>query len=418
MATQIDTKKILEWVKQNQALTISAAVSLILIIAATCYLLSCVSASTLKMEELAQARSELEGFQNRSPFPNEENIKLLTAENEKLEALCEQYKSRFGVIPMDAEAATPQGFRYNLENMINNLTDKAKKYAVQMPTNRINFSFSFTAQREKLSKDTNNLKIQAEQLSHVNYLCDMVMGSGITEFERVRRAIGTPGDLLEAMNYMADYLPARKIITNNFSVSYPYEIVFKTGSADLGKLLNQMEESPYAIMIKSLKVEPITAVVNDELAGYSESFEVAGARSRYSRMRGMGNLRGGMMQQPLIQEEEKPKDPLHPKVTTTILKPSALRVSMLVDVSRLRTTEEGGGKAGSATATLVHPEGTDIQTFTAEDGTVTENAAYKDGTYIVSTKSPDGTIIRETTTPDGVYKKQKITPDGQVTDME
>jgi hypothetical protein len=251
------------------------------------------------------------------------------------------------------------------------LTKKAKDNAIQLPTNRVNFSFAFTAQRSNLRMDTNSLKIQAEQLAHVDYLCSTLLDSGISEFIRVRRAAGATNDLLQVANYIADYLPARKIITNQYSFVYPYEVVFKTSPGDLAKYINTLEQSPYGLTIKCVKVERAESMMTDELADYQETVNPMMMRG------GMRGMRGGGMrmidprllqqqQQEAKSAEQAEAEKALPKVTTTVLKPTAIRVTMYVDFMRMKTEEE------MASAAAAPQEGIDLDgdgtLDVAEDG--------------------------------------------------
>lgn len=388
----IDFKKIQEWVKNNMALTISAVVSLILIIAAVFYLLQGMNASAAAKEELASAKSQLNSLQTAEPYPNKANIEILKEQNAELKQLQEEFGKKFAPVPIPPETYTASGFKYKLEEMVSSLTKKAKEYSIQLPTNRVNFSFGFTAQRSNLRMDTNSLKIQAEQLAHVDYLCSTLLDSGISEFIRVRRAAGATNDLLQVANYIADYLPARKIITNQYSFVYPYEIVFKTSPGDLGKYINTLEQSPYGLTIKCVKVERAESMMTDELAGYQETV------NPMMMMRGGRGMRmpGGRMMDPrmLQQQEQEAKNAEQeeaekalPKVTTTVLKPTAIRVTMYVDFMRMKTEEEMASAAAAPQSGIdLDGDGTmDV----AEDGITPLPGASVD---------PNGVPIGESTT--------------------
>lgn len=280
-----------------------------------------------------------------------------------MEELRKDFDKRFAPVPVPADTYTASGFKYELETMVAQLNQKAKDLAIQLPTNRVNFSYSFTAQRSNLRMDTNSLRIQAEQLAHVKYLCNTLMDSGISEFIRVRRAAGATNDLLQVANNMADYLPARKIITNQFSFSYPYELVFNTSPGDLAKFMNELQQSPYGLMIKCVKVERAASELSDELAGYQETINPMMGRMNPRMMgggrMGMGMPQGRPVEQAKTAAEEEAEKAL-PKVTTTILKPTALRVTLYVDFVRLKTEDEAAETKASAAAAVEGAETIDI----------------------------------------------------------
>ena len=102
--------------------------------------------------------------------------------------------------------------------------------------------------------------------------------------------------------------------------------------------------------------------LTDELADYQETPII--------NMRGRGNIRGMRMPvQPQVQEQTKTAEEAEmekalPKVTTTVLKPTALRVTMYVDVMRLKSQAEATAIAAAeqehlkATATDIDGDGT------------------------------------------------------------
>ncbi|NCC83337.1 MAG: hypothetical protein EOM03_04315 [Clostridia bacterium] len=357
-------KKIQVWVKANQTLAISALVSLILVAGAVYYLMHGMSVNASMAEELTNAKSKLDSLQSATPYPNAANIEAMKAEALRVEALRKDFDKRFAPVPVPEDTYTASGFKYELENMVAELNQKAKDLSIQLPTNRVNFSYSFTAQRSNLRMDTNSLRIQAEQLAHVKYLCNTLMDSGISEFIRVRRAAGATNDLLQVANNMADYLPARKIITNQFSFSYPYELVFNTSPGDLAKFVNDLQQSPYGLMIKCIKVERAASDLSDELAGYQET--VNPMMGRYNpRMMGGGRMDPRMMTQarPVDQARTAAQEEAEkalPKVTTTVLKPTALRVTLYVDFVRLKTEEEAEETKATAIAAVEGAETIDI----------------------------------------------------------
>jgi hypothetical protein len=361
----LDMKKIQVWVKANQTLAISALVSLLLIAGAVYYLMHGMSVNASMAEELTSAKTRLESLQSATPYPNAANIEFMKAEALRVEALRKDFDKRFAPVPVPEDTYTASGFKYELETMVAELNQKAKDLSIQLPTNRVNFSYSFTAQRSNLRMDTNSLRIQAEQLAHVKYLCNTLMDSGISEFIRVRRAAGATNDLLQVANNMADYLPARKIITNQFSFSYPYELVFNTSPGDLARFMNKLQQSPYGLMIKCIKVERAASELSDELAGYQETINPMMGRFNPRMMGGGGRMDPRMMTQgrPVEQAKtaaEEEAEKALPKVTTTVLKPTALRVTLYVDFVRLKTEAEAEETKATAAAAAEGAETVDI----------------------------------------------------------
>ena len=124
-----------------------------------------------------------------------------------------------------------------------------------------------------------------------------------------------------------------------------------------------MEQSPYGLTIKCVKVERAESMMTDELADYQETVNPMMMRGG---MRGMRGGAGGMrmidprllqqQQQEAKNAEQEEAEKALPKVTTTVLKPTAIRVTMYVDFMRMKTEEE----MASSPATPQEGEGMDL----------------------------------------------------------
>ena len=134
--------------------------------------------------------------------------------------------------------------------------------------------------------------------------------------------------------------------------------------------------------------------MNDELAGYQEV--VNPMMGRYGRMGGMrGGAMGGMrgMPQQPIQQAAQEVDPNKaevekalPKVTTTVLKPTAIRVMMLVSFLRLKSDDE-------MTATASTAKSSESQGGVDIDGDGTLDVDDQNNPLPGASVNPDGTPV-------------------------
>ena len=117
------------------------------------------------------------------------------------------------------------------------------------------YSFSFEVQRPKLAFAAGSLEPLSVQLGEVKAICDVLLQANISALDGLRRERVSDDD---QNGPQTDYLPD-KSVTNELAVLTPYEVNFRCFSKDLAAVLAGFANSPYALMVKSINVEPAPA---------------------------------------------------------------------------------------------------------------------------------------------------------------
>ena len=92
-------------------------------------------------------------------------------------------------------------------------------------------------------------------MGEVKVICDILNQAKINSLDSVRRERVSADD---ASGPQSDYLNEVST-TNDLAVLTPYEITFRSFSAELAAVLSHFAASPYGLLVKSLNVEPAPA---------------------------------------------------------------------------------------------------------------------------------------------------------------
>jgi hypothetical protein len=319
----------MEWIKRNLVLVISGVVSLVVIGAAGFYLYSRWSANADKTAEFEAKKQAYQALLSKDPYPSKENLEAIKKAEESASAILKEFNQFFAPVEVPA-IKTPGEFKAFLEESIYALSQKAASSSITIPTN---YNFSFSAQRSLMTFDT-NLTSVAEELVHVTTLCSILFDSRISELVRIRRAPVTTNDTGALGTYPSDYLGNRQAKTNEYAFVLPYELVFKSSSAELGTILDRLARATNGFLVKMVKVEPAESATEDVMgAEISESnmSSAAAMASRYGRFMGRRQTR-----QVAAAPEATQTASTRPKGPEVLLKEKALRIVLLVDIVRLK----------------------------------------------------------------------------------
>ena len=93
----------------------------------------------------------------------------------------------------------------------------------------------------------------ASHLGEIKAICDILFDAKVNTLDSIRREkISELND-----NYPSDYLGTQKTITNTLAELTPYEVTFKSFSAELALVLGSLAGSPNGFIVKSINVEPV-----------------------------------------------------------------------------------------------------------------------------------------------------------------
>jgi len=148
---------------------------------------------------------------------------------------------------------TSAAFAGALRRTMDKLQQEATRGGVQLPTN---FFFSFTAVQNRIMFDQAGLQPLATQLGEVKAICDVLMEARVNALDAVRRPKVSTHDM-EAQQ-TADYL-SESAVTNEIAVLAPYEVTFRSFSAELAEVLAGFANSRHGLIVRAINVEPVTA---------------------------------------------------------------------------------------------------------------------------------------------------------------
>lgn len=252
----------MDWIKRNLYFLAGGAIALALMGMAGFFLYSKWQANNAEMEKLNADYSELQTLNNENPHPGSgqvNNTKLAQEQQQEVRALIEKAKAKFERIPPIPDVPNPSesDFAAALSRTIDQLQREATNSSVVLPSN---YRFSFEAQYTRVSFASNSIPRLAVQLGEVKAICDVLFRAKVNSLDNLRRErVSTDDNTAQ----MTDY-SEKKSVTNDLAILAPYEVTFRTFSAELAAVLAGFAASPYGILVKSINVEPGPAPVATE----------------------------------------------------------------------------------------------------------------------------------------------------------
>jgi len=246
------------WVKRNLFFVIGASVALLLMGAAGWFLYSKWALNGEILAKLDQDYAELKQLAAEKPHPGSgqvDNIKLAKEQQQQLRGLIQKARDHFQKIaPIPEEKkVTDQSLSSALSHTIAKLQQDATNSSVALPAN---YSFSFEAQKQKVSFASGSTEPLAVQLGEIKTFCDVLFQAKVNSLDGIRRERVSMDD---NSGPISDYLGERTV-TNELALLTPYELTFKCFSSELAAVLQGFANSPYSIVVKTVNVELAPAV--------------------------------------------------------------------------------------------------------------------------------------------------------------
>lgn len=331
----------MEWIKKNLTIVLGGVVALVLVGGAGFYLYSRMQAASMHDAAITESKQKLETLYNQAPFPSPENTEAASKAQEKLETLLKEVDRFYPISEMSSTNVMSNGeFKLRLIQTIAELQRHAQSANVNLPTN---FNFSFTKQYQLMQLASNSPAALNGQVTDVKTICEVLFQAQIPELIMVRRSPVTKDDQ-EAVSAMPqDYLGNRSLQTNDWSIRYPYEVVFKGLTPELKAVLEGLAHSPRGLVVRTVKVEPFSASATSDdpsqggVMGETRDFNRA-LRMRYG-------LRYSTQQTPTDTTTVTPPKP----TVGTILDKQPLKITMMVEAVRPRPPGEAAPAQAAAT---------------------------------------------------------------------
>jgi hypothetical protein len=182
------------------------------------------------------------------------NIDEAKKQQQQLMELIRKMRNQFQAITPIPETpkVSSQDFTAALRRTIDYLQKQATNSSVVVPPN---YSFSFEAQKPRVSFAPGSLEPLAVQLGEVKAICEVLFAAKVNALDNLRRERVSPDD---SGGPATDYLD-RKSVTNEMAVMAPYEVTFRSFSSELAALLAGFAGSSNGIVVKTINVEPAPA---------------------------------------------------------------------------------------------------------------------------------------------------------------
>lgn len=247
----------MSWIKRNLYFFILSILGVALMGLAGWFSYSKWNLNNQMLASLNEDYDKLRNLNNQNPHPGAgqiDNIKTAKEQREQLREYMRKSRSFFERIPPipDEPKVTDRDFSVSLSRTIAELQRDATNSSVILPPN---YSFSFEAQKAKVSFAPGSLGALSIQLGEISNLCALLFEAKINSLDNVRRERVSADD---STGPQTDYL-TEKSTTNDLAVLTPYEVTFRCFSSELASVLSAFASSPFGFVVKTINVDPAPA---------------------------------------------------------------------------------------------------------------------------------------------------------------
>lgn len=244
----------MDWIKRNLYFLIGALVAVALMGWAGFYLYSKYNLNNETLNQLNEQYAKLDQLNKQNPHPGSgkvDNIAEAKKQQQQLTDLIRKIRTQFTPIQPIPEGpkVDSQDFTAALRRTIDYLQRTATNSSVILPPN---YSFSFEAQKPRVSFAPGSLVPLSVQLGEVKAICEVLFAAKVNALDNLRRERVSPDD---SGGPATDYTD-RKSVTNELAVMTPYEVSFRSFSTELAAVLAGFAGASNGILVKTINVEP------------------------------------------------------------------------------------------------------------------------------------------------------------------
>jgi hypothetical protein len=337
------------WIKRNLLFVISVAVGLLLTGYCGYLLYNSLDANSGVSDDYKTTLGNLEGFQQKVPYPSKENIQAVKADEDRVRSFLAEFRKSFAAFP-PTPVEDDQGFKIYLGENLARFRAEAADAGVQLPPD---YDFSFSGLIGKLNYSPGSITPWMRELQEMGAILKILYQAKINYLAalcRVPVSIDDTGSV--------DCLLQATTVTNQWGVVTPYKITFRGFSTEVAAVMEGFARSSNCFIIKAIDVAPDTTVQPIVVQTVAQSQPAAPAyappaRNPYAYQNPSlypGERRGGppggrpfqnpYMQPPVNQAPAVPNAvPAMPAAPAIILTENPLLVTISVDVVKLKTLE-------------------------------------------------------------------------------
>jgi hypothetical protein len=247
------------WIKRNLFFFIGGVVGVALLGLAGYYDYASWNFNTQKSGELAEKVNTLKNLYGAKPSPGNDkmdNIKTAGDQEKQLREWLHQSREWFQPItPIPAStngAVTSEAFAAALHRTVAQLQHEAADATVQLPPA---YTFSFTAQNDKVRFPAASLEPLSKQLGEVKAITEILYGAHINGLDGIQRRRVSDDD---TSGPAADYLDDTPV-TSELAVLTPYQVTFRGFSQETAQVLAAFAASPHGFIVKTITIQPAGA---------------------------------------------------------------------------------------------------------------------------------------------------------------
>ena len=241
----------MSWAKRNLYFLISCIAAVVLLGAAGWYCYSEWQGNSQSWDALQQAISQLNTFSTKPITASKENIDAARAQVKQMQSLNSDLRKFLSPI-----APIPNTGKIDNRTLAFAVRDTIRQLRVDAGPNITlppDYAFSFSAQRDKAVYVEQSWGQLAQQLGEVRTICNLLFSNRINSLDSIQRE--HTADDMGGTSQQPDYVDFVSV-TNNNSVTTPYQVTFRCFDAELGGVLASFANQPYGIMVRTLEVEP------------------------------------------------------------------------------------------------------------------------------------------------------------------
>jgi len=243
------------WIKRNKFFAIGVLLALGLLGAAGFYDFQSWNRNADAFTKLDEIYKQLQELSVKKPSPGNsktDNIKAAKEQESQLRAWIRQSRKYFQPIDRipgaNSGALRAKEFGDALSQTIAQLQHDATGANVTLPPD---FSFSFTAERNRLTFAPGSLEPLSTQLGEVKTIAGILFAARVNSVDSVQRLRVSDDD---ATGPQSDYLDETPT-PNTLAVITPYMITFRAFSPEIAETLAGFENSPHGFIVKGINVQ-------------------------------------------------------------------------------------------------------------------------------------------------------------------
>jgi hypothetical protein len=323
------------WIKRNLFFVIGGLVAVMLIVFAGVFFFSNWQKDKAVSEELNRQISELNRLYASDPHPGTEEVDNISAakqDQQRVQGFLKDAHKLFVPVP-PYQKTDDRGFNNLLLNTIYELQTGASNAGVLLPPQ---YSFTFSAQRGKLTFAPGSIEPWTAQLSEIKTLCRILYEAKINALEGLRRVPVSADDQVGTTDYLST-----TIVTNDIAIVTPYEVSFRSFSGEIGAVLDGILRSTNCLIVKTLTVEPSKVPIGGANPNTPVAFNPVYAPQPAAAAKDLASRYGG----PAEGFAPRPSAPAPAPIAgrpvqvlgpTLFLSEKPLHVTLLIDVVKLK----------------------------------------------------------------------------------